>query len=272
MSDVRAITHSVFTSGPVCFTACPPLLNPPPSDRLPRSTRRSGPCGSGRAGHSASNSARSTSAWSRSGPRPSRSRPGRPDRPVTGLGIVTAATGHPRPNGCPSRTVLCYGIVHFVGGSLSRRVPHPAVTLLGQTGGLLFATGPRSSCPPTTSPAPTCSGRDGAHRHDHAHRAATGRRPLRPVRCPPSRRPARCSRLAADRPHGSRTVVRVRRWHPSRPRGDGRTPGRPRPRRPARTRLLTADRRAAGSRPGDGAPDGGLTRPQPRPAQPHVAE
>ncbi|MEV5933425.1 EamA family transporter [Streptomyces sp. NPDC052079] len=38
-------------------------------------------------------------------------------------------------------SALTYGIVDFAGGLLSRRVPHAAVTLLGQIGGLLLAAG-----------------------------------------------------------------------------------------------------------------------------------
>ncbi|MGW7255766.1 GRP family sugar transporter [Streptomyces sp. NPDC054834] len=38
-------------------------------------------------------------------------------------------------------SALCYGIVDFAGGVLSRRVPFTAVTFLGQLGGLLFAVG-----------------------------------------------------------------------------------------------------------------------------------
>ncbi|MFJ9760996.1 GRP family sugar transporter [Streptomyces sp. NPDC101149] len=38
-------------------------------------------------------------------------------------------------------SALCYGIVDFAGGVLSRRVLFTAVTLLGQLGGLLFAVG-----------------------------------------------------------------------------------------------------------------------------------
>ncbi|MEV8592701.1 EamA family transporter [Streptomyces sp. NPDC052012] len=36
-------------------------------------------------------------------------------------------------------SALCYGIVDFAGGLLSRRVPHTTVTFLGQVGGLLLA-------------------------------------------------------------------------------------------------------------------------------------
>ncbi|WP_309059636.1 EamA family transporter [Streptomyces sp.] len=38
-------------------------------------------------------------------------------------------------------SALCYGVVDFAGGLLSRRVPHAAVTFLGQVGGLLLAAG-----------------------------------------------------------------------------------------------------------------------------------
>ncbi|CAM5696598.1 EamA family transporter [Streptomyces griseomycini] len=38
-------------------------------------------------------------------------------------------------------SALCYGVVDFAGGLLSRRVPHVAVTFLGQIGGLLLAAG-----------------------------------------------------------------------------------------------------------------------------------
>ncbi|WP_217134223.1 hypothetical protein [Streptomyces sp. AC558_RSS880] len=38
-------------------------------------------------------------------------------------------------------SALCYGIVDFADGLLSRRVPHAAVTFLGQLGGLLLAAG-----------------------------------------------------------------------------------------------------------------------------------
>ncbi|MFF4397035.1 EamA family transporter [Streptomyces sp. NPDC001480] len=38
-------------------------------------------------------------------------------------------------------SALCYGIVDFAGGVLSRRVRFTAVTLLGQLGGLVFAVG-----------------------------------------------------------------------------------------------------------------------------------
>ncbi|MER6621736.1 EamA family transporter [Streptomyces sp. NPDC000931] len=38
-------------------------------------------------------------------------------------------------------SALCYGLVDFAGGLLSRRVPHAAVTFLGQLGGLLLAAG-----------------------------------------------------------------------------------------------------------------------------------
>ncbi|MFJ8790549.1 hypothetical protein [Streptomyces sp. NPDC102462] len=38
-------------------------------------------------------------------------------------------------------SAVCYGIVDFVGGILSRRVHFTTVTFLGQLGGLLFAVG-----------------------------------------------------------------------------------------------------------------------------------
>ncbi|MEU3103692.1 EamA family transporter [Streptomyces griseoflavus] len=37
-------------------------------------------------------------------------------------------------------SALCYGLVDFAGGLLSRRVPHGAITFLGRLGGLLLAT------------------------------------------------------------------------------------------------------------------------------------
>ncbi|MFE6338506.1 EamA family transporter [Streptomyces sp. NPDC057806] len=38
-------------------------------------------------------------------------------------------------------SAVCYGIVDFAGGILSRRIPFTTVTLLGRLGGLLFAVG-----------------------------------------------------------------------------------------------------------------------------------
>lgn len=54
-------------------------------------------------------------------------------------------------------SAFTYGIVDFTGGLLSRRVPHATVTLLGQVGGLLLATGAALLLPADTV-AGTCCG------------------------------------------------------------------------------------------------------------------
>ncbi|MDO0938588.1 hypothetical protein QQY66_45285 [Streptomyces sp. DG2A-72] len=40
-------------------------------------------------------------------------------------------------------SAVCYGIVDFAGGLLSRRVHFAVVTFLGQVGGLVLASSPR---------------------------------------------------------------------------------------------------------------------------------
>lgn len=50
-------------------------------------------------------------------------------------------------------SAVCYGIVDFAGGILSRRLPFTAVTLFGQLGGLLFALPAALLVPASVQPA-----------------------------------------------------------------------------------------------------------------------